>query len=76
MIMAILGGSTDFRGPLLGATILTLISEAFGIRFPYHYMILLGVTLILIVKFLPMGLLGAIRGLRIAKKQYGSLLSS
>jgi len=75
MIMAILGGSTDFRGPLLGATILTLISEAFGIRFPYHYMILLGVTLILIVKFLPMGLLGAIRGLRIAKKQYGSLLS-
>jgi len=76
MIMAILGGSTDFRGPLLGATILTLISEAFGIRFPYHYMILLGVTLILIVKFLPMGLLGAIRGLRIAKKQYGRLSSS
>jgi len=76
MIMAILGGSADFRGPLLGATILILISEAFGIRFPYYYMILLGVTLILIVKFLPMGLLGAIRGLRIGKKQHGSLLSS
>ena len=67
MIMAILGGSADFRGPLLGATVLTLISEAFGIRFPYFYMILIGVTLILIVKFLPMGLLGAVMRLRIRR---------
>lgn len=75
MIMAILGGSADFRGPLLGTVVLTLISEAFGIRFPYHYMIILGITLILIIKFLPMGLLGAIMRLRMGKKQYGSLLS-
>lgn len=76
MIMAILGGSADFRGPALGAIILTLISEAFGIRFPYHYMAVLGITLILIVKYLPMGLLGAIRRLRIGKKQYAGLLRS
>jgi len=53
MIMSILGGSKDFRGPLLGAVILTLLSEAFGIKFPYHYMIILGLALIIIVKFLP-----------------------
>ena len=57
MIMAILGGSKDFRGPLLGVVILTLLSEAFGIKFPYHYMIILGLALIIIVKFLPSGLL-------------------
>ena len=60
MIMAILGGSRDFRGPLLGVVILTLISEVFGINFPYHYMILLGFSLIIIVKVLPGGLLEAI----------------
>jgi branched-chain amino acid transport system permease protein len=61
MIMAILGGSKDFRGPLLGAVILTIISEIFKTNFPPgYYMVLLGITLILVVKFVPGGLLGAI----------------
>ncbi|MFC2046798.1 branched-chain amino acid ABC transporter permease [Chloroflexota bacterium] len=68
-IMAILGGMSDFRGPILGAVVLTLISEAFGIQYPYHYMILLGITLILMVKFLPMGLLGSIERIRLKKKR-------
>jgi len=67
-IMAILGSVEDFRGPIIGATALTLISEAFGIRYPYHYMALLGITLILLIKFLPMGLLGAIGKLRVVRK--------
>lgn len=69
-IMAILGGMEDFRGPLLGATILILISEILGIRFVYHYMIILGITLILIIRFLPEGLLGTIKKLRIVGRQY------
>lgn len=60
MVMAILGGSKDFRGPLLGVVILTCISEAFGINFPYCYMILLGLSLIIIIKFSPSGLLAPI----------------
>ncbi len=68
-IMAILGGWEDFRGPILGTVILTLISEAFGINYPYHYLIVLGITLILMVKFLPAGLLGGIERLRFGKKQ-------
>lgn len=71
-IMAILGGWEDFRGPVLGAAILILISEAFGITYPYHYMVLLGVTLILLIKFLPMGLLGAVGRLRMGKKAISS----
>ncbi len=67
-IMAILGGVEDYRGPVIGAAALTLISEAFGIRYPYHYMALLGVTLILLIKFLPMGLLGAMSKVRLAGK--------
>ena len=71
-IMAILGGWEDFRGPVLGAAILILISEAFGITYPYHYMVLLGITLILLIKFLPMGLLGAVGRLRMGKKAISS----
>jgi len=67
-IMAILGGVEDFRGPIIGAAVLTLISEAFGIRYPYHYMALLGITLILLIKFMPTGLLGAIGKLRAVRK--------
>ena len=58
MIMAVLGGSKDFRGPLVGAIVLTIISEAFGSTFPYFYMILLGLVLIIIVKFVPKGIMG------------------
>ncbi|MFC2024589.1 branched-chain amino acid ABC transporter permease [Chloroflexota bacterium] len=66
-IMSILGGWKNFRGPLLGAIVLTLISEAFGVKFPYYFMIILGVTLILLMKFLPDGLLDAIQ--RLQKKR-------
>ena len=70
IIMAILGGTKDFRGPMLGAVILTLVSEAFGVKFPYYYMVILGVILILLIKFLPTGLLGAVEGLYSREKQY------
>jgi branched-chain amino acid transport system permease protein len=60
IIMAILGGMADFRGPVLGAIIMVLLQEAFGIQFPYFYMIIMGLVLILIIKFLPIGILGKI----------------
>jgi branched-chain amino acid transport system permease protein len=63
-IMSILGGWQDFRGPILGAAVLTLISEAFGVEFPYYFMIILGITLIMLMKFLPNGLLDAIERIR------------
>ena len=67
-IMAILGGMEDVRGPIIGAVALTLIAERFGIEYPYHYMALLGITLILLIKFLPMGLLGAMGKIPLRRK--------
>lgn len=67
-IMAILGGMEDVRGPIIGAFALTLIAERFGIEYPYHYMALLGITLILLIKFLPMGLLGAMGKIPLRRK--------
>ncbi len=61
IVMAFLGGIEDVEGALLGAVMLTLVSEALWARYPYYYMIILGTVVILMVKFLPMGLFFPIR---------------
>lgn len=57
IVMAFLGGTRKLHGPVLGAFILTLISEILWARYPHYYMIILGVVLVLIVKYLPSGVL-------------------
>ena len=66
--IAILGGTDEVPGPLLGAVLLVLMSELLWARAPEVYMIILGVLLVAFVLFLPEGLLGrAQRLLRPAK---------
>ena len=63
--MAIIGGSDDLRGPVVGALALTLLSELLWARTPQLYMILLGVLLIAFVLFIPEGICGRLaRGRR------------
>lgn len=61
IVMAFLGGIEDIEGAMIGAVILTLISEALWARYPYYYMIILGIIMILLVKFLPMGIIHPIK---------------
>jgi len=61
IVMAFLGGLEDVEGAIVGAVILTLISEALWARYPYTYMIILGTVVILIVKFMPLGLVPPIK---------------
>lgn len=56
--MAVVGGSDDARGPLLGAAFFTLLSEILWARLPQAYMVVLGILLILFVLFIPRGLAG------------------
>ncbi|MBW2063584.1 MAG: branched-chain amino acid ABC transporter permease [Deltaproteobacteria bacterium] len=61
IVMAFLGGFQDVEGALLGAVVLTLVSEALWARYPYYYMIILGAIIILVVKFMPLGVLHPIK---------------
>ena len=61
IVMAFLGGVEGIEGPMVGAVILTLISEILWAQYPYHYMIILGTIMILIVKFMPQGLVFPIK---------------
>lgn len=56
--MAVVGGSDDVKGPLLGAGAFVLLSELLWANAPQLYMILVGALLILFVLFMPEGLAG------------------
>jgi branched-chain amino acid transport system permease protein len=61
VLMAIFGGITRLYGPILGATIFALIEEILITRFPYYYMLFFGIILIVVILFLPNGLVGLIK---------------
>jgi branched-chain amino acid transport system permease protein len=58
VLMALFGGVGKIFGPILGAGVLTLASEVLLSRFPYYYMLLYGIIFIVIITFLPDGLVG------------------
>ncbi len=58
--MAIIGGSDDARGPILGAGMLVILSELLWANAPQLYLIILGVLLIAFVLTMPYGIVGYI----------------
>ena len=56
--MAIIGGSDDAPGPLLGVVFLVLLQELLWVNWPEVYMIILGSLLIGFVLFVPNGIYG------------------
>jgi branched-chain amino acid transport system permease protein len=66
VLMAIFGGIGRLYGPILGATIFALIEEVLITRFPYYYMLFFGIILIVVILFLPYGLVGLIKERRSA----------
>jgi len=61
IVMAFLGGIEGIEGAIVGAIVLTLLSEALWANYPYYYMIILGIVMIILVKFLPMGIVHPIK---------------
>lgn len=61
VLMALFGGVGEIYGPILGASLLTAISEVLLSRFPYYYMLLYGIIFIIVISFLPEGLVGLAR---------------
>lgn len=64
IVMAILGGVGTVAGPLVGALILTAINETLWSHFPQIHTLFFGAVIVLVVVFLPRGILWllAVRG--------------
>jgi branched-chain amino acid transport system permease protein len=57
IVMALLGGVGTVAGPLVGALLLTAIDETLWSRFPQIHTLFFGAVIVLVVLFLPRGLL-------------------
>jgi branched-chain amino acid transport system permease protein len=60
VLMAIFGGVSQLYGPILGAGLFAYLEELLITEFPYYYMLLFGTILIVVILFLPGGLVGLI----------------
>jgi len=58
VIMALLGGAGSLFGPLLGVVPLVFLFEILSANFPNYFSILLGLVFIVVVYFLPHGVIG------------------
>lgn len=58
LIMALLGGAARLYGPILGVVPLAILFEILQANFPNSFSILLGLTFLVIVYFVPNGVVG------------------
>jgi branched-chain amino acid transport system permease protein len=61
VLMAIFGGMGRFYGPVMGAAIFAYTEELLITRFPYYYMLTFGILLVLVILYLPNGLVGLVQ---------------
>ena len=58
VLMAIFGGMGKFYGPIIGAAIFAYLEETLITKFPYYYMLIFGIILVVAILYLPGGLVG------------------
>jgi branched-chain amino acid transport system permease protein len=68
LAMALLGGVHSTAGPVFGAVLLGLVAEWLKLKIPYGHLVVYGIIIIVVILFMPQGLLGlarkAMRGAR------------
>jgi len=63
VLMAIFGGMGQLYGPVIGAAIFAYLEEVLLTRFPYYYMLTFGIILVVVILYLPSGLVGLVQKL-------------
>ncbi len=61
VLIAMIGGAQTLIGPIVSAVVFSIMSEMLRLQFPYAYLIMLGVLLILLVLYLPGGMASLLR---------------
>jgi branched-chain amino acid transport system permease protein len=58
VLMAIFGGMGRIYGPIIGAALFTYLGEVLVTAFPYYYMLIFGIILVVSILYMPGGLVG------------------
>jgi branched-chain amino acid transport system permease protein len=61
VLMAVFGGMATFYGPIVGAAVFGLLEELLLTEFPFYYMLMFGIILVVAITYLPNGLVGLLR---------------
>ncbi|MEJ2564253.1 MAG: branched-chain amino acid ABC transporter permease [Anaerolineales bacterium] len=61
VLMSVFGGMGQLYGPVLGAGIFAILEELLITKFPYYYMFTIGLILLIVIVYLPNGLVGLIQ---------------
>ena len=74
VLMAIFGGMGQLYGPIIGAAFFAYLEEFLITRFPYYYMLIFGLILVVAILYLPNGLVGLIQKLwkRVTGEQHAN----
>ena len=73
-VMVLLGGPGTLLGPVIGAASFTIIEQTVWSRFLDYNQAALGIVIVLLIFFLPGGLLGSVKKWRLAKGKPGARL--
>jgi branched-chain amino acid transport system permease protein len=68
VLMAAFGGMGQLYGPVVGAAIFAYLEEVLITKFPYYYMLAFGLILLIVILFIPDGLVGVIENLQEKRK--------
>jgi branched-chain amino acid transport system permease protein len=60
VLMAAFGGMGQLYGPVVGAAIFAYLEEVLITEFPYYYMLAFGLILLIVILFMPDGIVGVI----------------
>lgn len=73
-VMVLLGGPGTLLGPVIGAASFTIIEQTVWSRFLDYNQAALGIVIVLLIFFLPGGLLGSVKKWRLARGKPGAQL--
>jgi branched-chain amino acid transport system permease protein len=76
VLIAMVGGAHTLIGPLVSSVVFSLLTEFLRLQFPYLFLILLGLLLILLVLYLPGGLASLWPILRARIAAFGARLAA
>jgi len=68
LVYIIFGGTVTFIGPIVGVTILTILSELLR-KFGHYELIFYGFVIILVLRFIPEGVFSWIRRILVRRQQ-------
>lgn len=71
ILMATFGGISSITGQIIGAAALTLLADLLLTRFPYYYMLIYGVILVVVILFIPGGITGLWESIKNRRQETG-----